>query len=146
MPSQIDEAMRLLAAEFANSPKTDRRRAVREMSSYSQWLATYQMRMAVMSVITRDPERLRDGLLAIAIDGAADVRDQIKTLSLIYHSGKKIGVDVDQLFAEISAVGEGEIRTAIAEFPNRTPHDKSIKTMGYREATDQEGFYYDLVD
>jgi hypothetical protein len=112
-------------------------------SDYSFTFLAYAQRMAEQAVCANDPDMLRRGLVAVAIEGFRyDRRETIPVLSLLCHSAMKIGADPVALFREASDVSTPEVKREMMSFVNRAPEDKRISAMGYREDLSGTGFRY----
>ncbi|HUC34760.1 MAG TPA: hypothetical protein VMR48_03600, partial [Gaiellaceae bacterium] len=101
-----------------------------------------------------DPERVRFGLAALALEGGwPDWRDTTVLLTLLHVSARKLGLDADGVFYEearalayepvkerayFSAAGADIIRS----YAGRPDRLKELDVMAYEEYTGPEGFAY----
>jgi hypothetical protein len=109
---------------------------------------------AEAAVREEDPERVRFGLAALALEGGwPDWRDTTVLLTLLHVSARKIGLDADRVFYEearaldyepvkerayFSAAG-AEIIRSYAGRPDRL---KELDVMAYEEYTGPDGFAF----
>jgi hypothetical protein len=117
-----------------------------ELVPYGQWLLGYAQEAATQSVRARDHEELRAGFTALALErGQNDYRDVLVTLPLLAHSAEKLGASADTHLQEAMAIAPSPTRQLIREFLNRSPDDRRIEVMGYREGTSTKGFVYKQI-
>jgi hypothetical protein len=134
--SEIDEVVRrgLTAAGYAQL-----RAAV--APGHHAVLRAWAERMASFAVRQASAEPLAPALVALALGGLDDgSREALAVLPLVYRSAELVGEDPAGLFQRAAAaVGE----TAAAELRRfLTRGDRSIRSMGYVEDTDEDGFRY----
>lgn len=106
-------------------------------------LAAYAERMATRARRTSDPTHLRAGLDAMVLAhlGVVD-RETVAPLALLWRSAEVLGVDPAVAFLDAEARA-GVRDGALARFADRTPEDRGIGPMGYREVEDEFGFHYE---
>lgn len=97
-------------------------------------LLSFSRRSAVFAMRDRTKEHLIDGLSAVAmIDrNRIDFRDALGALSLLHHSARWIGVDVDDLFEKAASLAEPKMSDLIRGFQKRSEDQRDIqKSWGY---------------
>jgi hypothetical protein len=109
---------------------------------------------AETAVREEDPERIRFGLAALALEGGyPDWRDTLVLLTLLHVSARKLGLDADRLFEEeadalayepvkerayFSTAGARVIRS----YAGRPARLKELDVMGHEEYEGPDGFGY----
>jgi len=113
---------------------------------------------AEAAVREEDPERVRFGLTALALEGGwPDWRDTTVLLTLLHVSARKLGLDADGLFYEEARALAYEPVKERAYFSNagariirsyagRPDRLKELDVMAYEEHTGPNGFSYREVD
>ena len=113
---------------------------------------------AEAAVREEDPERVRFGLAALALEGGwPDWRDTTVLLTLLHVSARKIGLDADDVFDEEARALAYEpvqerayFSTAGAEiirsYAGRPDRLKELDVMAYEEYTGPDGFAYREVE
>lgn len=104
-------------------------------------LRAYAERMASLAVRRQSAEPLGAALVALALGGLDDgSREALLILPLIYRSAELLGEDPAALFRQ-AAVRVGETAAGeLGRFLGRD--DRSIRSMGYVEGADEDGFRY----
>ena len=113
---------------------------------------------AEAAVREQEPERIRFGLAALALEGGwPDWRDTTVLLTLLHVSARKLGLDADRLFEEesrrlayepvaerayFSTPGAGIIRS----YAGRPDRLKELDVMAYEEHVGPNGFSYREID
>jgi hypothetical protein len=109
---------------------------------------------AEAAVREEDPERVRFGLAALALEGGwPDWRDTTVLLTLLHVSARKIGLDADRVFYEEARALDYEpvrerayFSTAGAEiirsYAGRPDRLKELDVMAYEEYTGPDGFAF----
>ena len=113
---------------------------------------------AETAVREEDPERIRFGLAALALEGGyPDWRDTLVLLTLLHVSARKLGLDADRLFEEeadalayepvkerayFSTAGARIIRS----YAGRPARLKELDVMGHEEYEGPDGFGYRWVE
>lgn len=107
-------------------------------------LLAFAERMAILARRDGSPDRLRAGLLAVALtpDGGDDVRDAIPVQGLLWRSAEVLGLDPAAEFLRVAEeVGD---EAGFLEFTTRGPEERSLDAMGYVEVEDPDlGFSYE---
>jgi hypothetical protein len=141
LPSPVDEKIRELVRRYTPATGAELRSALSRQHSW--YLLAFVARMAALAVREHNGNYLVDALAALSLEGGRlDIRENIQMLALIYNSAMKIGTDVTQLFSSALPAGNAELDDAIRSFPLRADKDKTIESMGFREAHDESGFRY----
>ncbi len=106
-------------------------------------LSAFAERMATLARRTGDAGRLRAGLDAMVLGhgGAAD-RDAVVPLALLWRTAEVLDVDPREEFLTAEARA-GVTSGALSRFADRSPADRAIAAMGYREVDDEFGFSYE---
>lgn len=141
MPSTEDEACAALVRGLAALPpdERDRQAAPVRTAKLTRKVEVFARRMAALAVRTGSAERLRDGALALALNGCV-ARETYMMLSLIHHSAAKLGLDGDAVLREAARHATPEGARKVLEYAARD--GKSIATMGWREIDGPDGFDY----
>lgn len=93
---------------------------------------------AVDAIREADPNYLRDGLLALLIEGSKmDYRETVKHLSLLNHSAAKLHVDFADMYSTIQRFSNQAMHELIKQWISAG--SKDIGMMGYEEGTLQDG-------
>jgi hypothetical protein len=113
---------------------------------------------AELAVREHDPERVRFGLAALALEGGwPDWRDTTVTLTLLHVSARKLGLDADRLFvAEAEALAYEPVKERayfsnagarlLRSYAGRPARLKELDVMGHEEHQGPEGFSYRWVE
>lgn len=145
MPSELDAEVIALIGRFTNS--TGQQRAALDAlvaDTHSFGLLIFAERMAALAVREKSAERVRVGLLAIAIENFRwDLREDIMVMSLLYDSAVKIGADADATFRSMYEHAPPRVAQELENFIERPAELKRIAVMGYHEVDDAAGFRYD---
>ena len=136
-PNALDEALTTVVRSFFSAAPSDRalfHEIFDEKNSFL--LLAYAERMASLAVHKRDPHRVLDGLVAIAMEGFEfDERDALQRLAPLYHSARKLSEDPQALFDAAASVAPASVAEAMRGFTReRTSEDRSLEAMGYRES------------
>jgi hypothetical protein len=144
IPCDLDDEIGTLVDTFANATASERKTLTDAFGPEQAFgLMAYAERMAILAVRNRSPDLLKNGLLALVLEGfKLDARENIMRLALLDHSALKIGMNPEQLFEEAARSATGEAIQHLREFAGRSVEDKSIESMGYSEETTADGFGY----
>jgi hypothetical protein len=144
IPSALDNKIANIINIFSESDEKTRqtiRVAFNQQHSFT--FLTFSERMAALAVRKGSFARLFEGLIAHALEnGCYDTRENIIILSILYRSAVKLGLDPFELFEKTATYATEPMAAILKAFPNRSDLDKSIETMGFKEASDQDGFLY----
>ncbi|MEZ4767841.1 MAG: hypothetical protein R2844_05375 [Caldilineales bacterium] len=107
-------------------------------------LILFADRMTMLSVRKQSPSLLLSGLVALEIGSLpGDWREMLMTLSLFYNSAVKLDLDPERLFHEaVQYTPDQYIAELVLGFPERSPKDKRIEAMGFREIDGPSGLIY----
>jgi hypothetical protein len=112
-------------------------------SRESDVLDAYAKRMAELAVRTRNVNELRNGIVAIGIASVIsnDDREEMKLVSLLWHSAQILDLDAG---AEFRAIAEAAPPTAefLINWAVRPAKSQTIGGMHYQESQDEDGFRY----
>ncbi len=153
--NELDAAVLALPGRGAGGAHRDERGADAERSGILDGLAQEAAEAAVRE---EDPERVRFGLAALALEGGwPDWRDTTVLLTLLHVSARKLGLDADGVFYEearalayepvkerayFSNAGAGILRS----YAGRPERLKELDVMAYEEYTGPNGFAYREVE
>ncbi len=113
---------------------------------------------AEAAVREQDPERVRFGLAALALEGGwPDWRDTTVLLTLLHVSARKLGLDADRLFEdEADALAYVPVKERdyfsnagariLRSYAGRPARLKELDVMAYEEYEGPEGFAYREVE
>jgi len=123
--------------------KSDRE-ALRSTASLkdAQVFNAYAQRVAVQAVRGHSPELLQPGLLALALAGPLDYRENLMVLALLSHSAQKLGGSLDTIIESSAPVLPGEALDRFRDFATWPEADKGIRAMGFAEQGSGGGFVY----
>lgn len=147
LPCELDNEVTRLIDTFIQADSSGRALILSGIrDKHSGWLFAYGQRMAELAVREDSRERLFYGLLALIIEGfKSDYRDNMVIWAPLYHSATKIGIDPAALFSEAASYANNTVSEWILDFPKRSPENRSLKAMGFREASAPDGFRYERL-
>ncbi len=145
IPDLLDDRISSLINEWRSLPAEERAvesKAITEEQSST--LLAYSERMASLAVRMKSQDLVAFGLLALGIDGwQTDWRENTLLLCLHFDASKKIGITPEITFGNAAKLLSPNVATALKEFLQREPQDQSLKSMGYKESADSDGFRYE---
>lgn len=137
--TELDDALRALAARFAAAPEAERLRIRGVMTRRDMdTLYVFATRAAVFTMRTAEQRWAEDGLRAIAmIDSQIyGTRDLLDPLKLLHHAIVRTGLDPAPLFQDASAVADAGVREFMLWLLALPDDRKNIDTSyGYKEVT-----------
>jgi hypothetical protein len=145
LPCPIDKEIERLCARFMEaSPKQRQSVSVALDEKVCTALFFFAERMAMLSVRQQSYSVLFNGLVALVIIGhRTDGRELLMVLSLIYRSAVKLRVDPETLFhAAVHYAVDETTRALILSYLQRSPENRNIASMGYREFEGPSGLVY----
>ena len=148
MPSPLDEAVAALARRYSQAPAAERTAIDARISlEHSYGFLIFAERMAALAVRERSVERVRDGLLGLALEHfRLDLREDLMVFSLLHHSARRIGADADALFRSLGPpTVAADVAQEFERFAQRPAELKQIRVFGYHEVSDDTGFRYDRI-
>lgn len=106
-------------------------------------LNAFAERAASIAVRVGDRRELRVGLLAAALAQAAtrEPREGVAALVLLHRASVMLGDDPAQDFGAVAKLA-GADGSGLLGFLRRSPADKTIEAMDYREGEDKGGFRF----
>lgn len=108
---------------------TDRQRVV---------LGQYGHQSAAVALRERWPERLRIGLIAIALeDTNVDARDLMIGVALHYHVAQQLGLTPTEVFDEAASYAAADTADVLRTFGRRT--DVTLKVFGWHQIDTPDG-------
>jgi len=142
-PYEFDRALSELARRYARSDARTRARmrASIESDEFSM-LTAFAARAAVFGLRERSSERIADGLTALAMieEERTDFRNALVSLSLLYHSARRIGADADKLVRAAAALAEKPVSKLLLQFITRSETMKDLRaSWGYEEVETEGG-------
>jgi hypothetical protein len=144
LPADEARGLSALARQYLRADSAGRERmrtAVTELAADS--LMIFAHRAAEKAVRRKDPDFLTQGLAALALGSERiDPRDVLVAFSLISHSAGKLRVDYRHSFEDARELGGKDIAELVEDWLDRTPDERSIDGMGYKEATGGKLFRY----
>jgi hypothetical protein len=111
-----------------------------------------------VAVREEDPERVRFGLAALALEGGwPDWRDTTVLLTLLHVSARKLGLDADRLFEdEADALAYEPVKERayfsnagariLRSYAGRPERLKELDVMAYEEYEGSDGFAYREIE
>jgi len=147
-PTGALESIERLIDAFASSDPAGREKMTQQVDrSFAGVFSGYAMRAAMESIRRNDPELLKRGLIALAIENAkTDWRDTLPYLALIYHSAGKLNVNASDLFRNTATIVFPQFQRLLEGFLNRREEMRSIEYFHYKEAGAGDTFSYLYVE
>lgn len=144
IPDPLDDHISSLIDKWRNLSSEEREvesKAITEEQCAT--LLAYSERMASLAVRTKSQDLVVLGLLALGIDGwQIDWRENTLLLCLHFDASNKIGIDPEITFRNAAGFLPQNVAAALIDFLRRDPQDQSLKSMGYKESVDTDGFRY----
>jgi hypothetical protein len=104
-------------------------------------LRAFAERMATTAVRNNNATQLRTGLIALLLTQAeSDFRDGLMILPLYCDAIAKLHIDPSEFTDSVRQIVGNQMLVPFTEFLRRA--DKSLKSMGYIEGADADGFRY----
>lgn len=147
LPPETNESIeRLIDAFVIADPREREEIAARVECGMSFIFDRYARLAAVGSVRRSDPDLLRRGLIALAIENAKpDWRDTLAYLAFIYRSAGKLNVNASELFHAIAQIACPPFRRLLEGFLGRDEVDRTIESFHWKETGEGETFAYVYV-
>ena len=142
LPNARDELCDALTRLYAAADDTTRT-AIRGAGTAEQLrlMLPFADRMAILAVRANDPAGITCGLLGHAIeDFRWDPRDNLRSLSLLFHSATKLGIDAAARFREVARLASPSGKKYFLDFADSPT---SITAMGAREVQGPGGFNFE---
>lgn len=145
LPDDLDVMVGDFVKMFMQAAPAERARISAAVPPRAKGLFTcFATRMATLGVREHSRQRLLEGLVALVIEGYKDdFRDTIIRLAPLYDAAVKNGLDAQELFNEAADYLDNATATDTREFPQREPEKRTLKSMGFRESFDADGFKYE---
>jgi len=144
LPADVSRGLVALVRHYLRADVAGRARmrvAVKE--PVADGLMLFAHRAAEKAVRRRDSDFLTHGLAALALGGEGiDPRDVLRAFSLISHSAAKLRVGYRRVFEGARGLGGEEFAELVQDWMERTPYERSIDGMGFKEATRGKQFRY----
>jgi hypothetical protein len=106
-------------------------------------MLTFAERMATQAVRARDGRYIWYGLLAIGISMAADYREILVPIALLFDAARRVGADFGELATRAAAATNGELTTVAASFLARDPRTQGLDAFYYRIVEGDDGPAYE---
>ena len=143
-PAETVEAIdRLIDAYISSDPAGREEMAQQVDRSFAFVFPDYAQRAAEGAVRRNDPELLKRGLIALAIENTkTDWRDTLPDLAFIYHSAGKLNVSALDLFRNTATIACPPFQRLLEGFLSRREEMRSIEYFHYKEAGAGHTFRY----
>jgi len=142
-PQALDAAIGELCRRYAQGTAADRARMRNSISMEEFYtLLNFARRASVFALRERKPERLAEGLTAVAMveQERVDFRDMLWALSLLHHAARRIGADPAKPFRDAARLAEPETSKLILGFLARPEREKDLRaSWGYDEVETEGG-------
>ncbi|HKX84484.1 MAG TPA: hypothetical protein VJL58_09710, partial [Pyrinomonadaceae bacterium] len=100
-------------------------------------------RMASLAVRLNSHKPLMTAMIAMFLQiGIGDVREDIIVLTLIHDASKRVGTDPGFVFLESARQFGLDDTSGLEAYLRRSDDSKSLKSMGYSEGADEDGFRF----
>lgn len=145
LPCPTDERIEQICVSFVKATPPQRQSfSVSLDENVSTALFFFAERMAMLSVRRQAYPTLLNGLVALVIIGPrTDARELLMVLSVIYRSAVKLQVDPEHLFhAAVECATDQATQNLILNYLKRSPENRNIASMGYRELEGPNGLVY----
>ncbi len=144
MPDGRDAQIAAVVRAGAALPEAERAqfsRALRAAPLVDRLWQTFVRRQCALAVRERSEQRLRDALLALALEGCTS-RELYMELTLAERSAGKLGLDGGALLREAAALALPDARDQLMRYAALDPSNKQIEVHGWHEVQDDDGFNY----
>jgi hypothetical protein len=143
IPHELDQyPSKIVEAYLAH---VDERELIQAISPRSgRILAAYSERQASRAVRDNSECVLRRAVIAIGLSLAVsrDLREEILVLPLLLQSASLVELEIAPFLMDSTAPLSAGARSTIINFSQREPRNKSLQSMGFVEAADEDGFRY----
>jgi hypothetical protein len=146
LPSRLDKEVSVYVDDLRRGgPRRIVEATERASERGRRVLRAYAERMASLAVREVDPDLLVRALIALTIGGLAqNERESMMVMSLIENSAKRLELDLESLFEQVSSMVGHQGTAAFAIWLRRSQHDRSLSAMKFVESADEGGFRYKL--
>jgi hypothetical protein len=145
IPNEVDDEITNIIKNYLILGDNTAKKKIRESVGRDQkrvFLA-FAERMASLAVRLNSYEPLMTAMMAMFLQiGIGDVREDIIILTLIHAATEKLGSDPRFIFLESARQFGLEDTSGLEAYLRRSDESKSLKSMGYSEGTDQDGFRF----
>lgn len=143
IPSELNEEVGRAVRFLREQPSDGKERLASALGDLQgEVLVAYGWRMAELAVRRRDRTYVILSLVALANANATDPREALMTMSLPYHSAKKLGEDPSLLFVEAARASTQAGQRWLLTYASRDETDKDIDVMAFEGSSDGDGFTY----
>jgi hypothetical protein len=144
----ILEAVRQLCEIFGSANSVERAEIVSCVRvNFSFVFFSFARTMAEKAVQESAPNAIWDGLIAIVVENfGRDFRDSLVEVMLLYHSARKLGLDVKALFSKAASLAVNpDVALYLRRFPRREPRNRSLPAFFFEESGEGKSFAYKKV-
>jgi hypothetical protein len=146
-PTDLDEAIMDLVGRFVDADHRERLQLwvmLQPSLEHSQVLVAYSERMATQALRQSDVELVREGLVAVLLEGGRDDwRETTIALTLLYDAATRLGASGADVFGQVAKLAPKlEVSQSIRKFSQRSPENRTIESMGYQLTMSGHGVTY----
>jgi hypothetical protein len=144
IPDALDQTPRHLCHTYLQSAETERALLQCADPHLASVLQAYAERLASLAVRQRQPTLVEASVVALGLSMVMgdDAREWLLVLPLPWHAAELLDQPPKNLFTLVAANLPEPARTALHQFVQRAPEDRTLAAMGYQEGRDEEGFRY----
>lgn len=145
IPDDRDALVESFVAAYVAAEQSERELAAALPAVAPQVVLAFCERQAILAVRRNSAHALRLSLLAagVASISAGDSRDVALCLVLPWCSAHHLGLDPANEFTSAALLLPSAAAETLVAFSRRTPSDKTLECMGYREIGKAEAFKYE---
>ena len=145
IPNDVDAEIKDIINKYLSLGDDGAKKSIRESVGRDQkrvFLA-FAERMASLAVRLNSQEPLMMAMMAMFLQiGIGDVREDIIILTLIHAAAEKISSDPRFVFLESARQFGLNDTSGLEAYLGRSNESKSLKSMGYSEGVDEDGFRF----
>lgn len=150
LPSGIDEKIEDICELYMQANSVQRAALSSDLNQTACFnLSAFSIRMAMLSVRQNSKVLLLKGLVALIMEieySKIDTREILMDLSVLYHSATKLS-SPDHLFHRATQYADKEkTRDLLLGYLRRSPENKNIEDMGWKEVEGPNGLIYQFGD
>jgi hypothetical protein len=144
IPTEIDDEITDLVKRYLELDDEDKKTVRLSVKRDQKFVfLAFAERMASLAIRLKSREPLMLAMMAMFLQiGIGDVREDIIRLSLVHAAAEKLEIDPRSVFMESAQQFGLDDTSGLEAFLGRSDEDKSIKSMGYTEGLDQDGFRF----
>jgi hypothetical protein len=148
LPSAVIASIDTVIDAFEAGDRHERNRIICAVDKrFSFVFFMYAGMSAVESVRRNQPELVRRGLIALAIENLTyDWRDSIPQLAKLYHSAQKFSqIDAEELLGDVGRMSNAPFNEMLSSFAQRSEESKALEGFGLRETLPPSLFNYETM-